>query len=458
MNNSISKPLSILIGIASILIVIRMVVWGGIPDVGPMFWVGVALLLSTMVIFVGLCWYLYFSPLPAGRVNKATQLPASSYLMLLAALVGGLLAAIAVFWDETWHRIYGFSAVLNDFLWAPHKLLYMALGLIALISGMSLYQAIRADRRDVRAGFRAYPYIGMLGLTMAYLIASLPSDQVWHLVFGLDITAWSLPHIALIISFGFAMTSLAAVFLAHAGNQGAKRSFGLNDVLGGIALGAGGVIFLILVTEYDSAAPPTASLGTQAIQVIAERPQWTYPVALIAIGVLIASIGVRLSQRFGVVTIAAIVIAVFRSIAVGFFNASGQMGVVSHLLIGVPMVIIDLWQLIRKDAFESIWYQLAGAAVASMACLVVSVPVINTWLATYQVGMDAIPGAIVAGLLLGAWASLLGNMLGGWLSSLDSGRLPEVAIPRVLGQTAALVVVALVVFLLVFFTATPPTI
>src|SRR6185295_2348991 len=103
MNNSFSKPLSILVGVASLLILIRMVIWGGIPAVGPLFWVGVALLLSTLAIFVGLCWWLYMSPMPAGQVKakQAPQLPAASYLMMLAAVVASLLAAVAIFWDET---------------------------------------------------------------------------------------------------------------------------------------------------------------------------------------------------------------------------------------------------------------------------------------------------------------------------------------------------------------------
>src|SRR5688572_6299346 len=128
-NNSLNKPLGIGVGITTLLILIRMVIWGGIPTGNSLFWVGVAVLLSTVGIFVGLCWWLYLTPLPAGRVKQAPPLPVRSYLMLLAAVVAALTAAVAIFWDETWHRIYGFGAVLSDFLWAPHKLLYIALGL-----------------------------------------------------------------------------------------------------------------------------------------------------------------------------------------------------------------------------------------------------------------------------------------------------------------------------------------
>jgi hypothetical protein len=449
-----NKYVSAGISLSAILVLIRMVVWGGIPNVGPLFWVGVALLMSTMAIFAGLCWWLFFSPLPEGRqIKRSAQLPASSYVMLIAALVAGLMSAIAVFWDETWHRIFGFGAVLDDFLWGPHKILYFSLGTLALISGLSLYRAIRADRSDIRAGFRTFPHIGLLGLAAGYLIASLPSDQVWHLVFGLDITAWSLPHIILILSFGFAMISLAAVFLVSSDGSGA---FNLNHLLGGLTLGVGGVLSLVLVTEYDSIAPTTVQQGQEVLRVIAERPQWTYPVTLVAIGILLASVGVRLSRRFGVVTLAALFIGVFRTIAVTFFNATGQMGMVSHWLVCVPMIGIDLWQLVRKENTNSLRYQMIGAVLSMIVFMIVAIPVINTWLATYKVSMDAIPGAIIFGAIVGAWASLLGNLLGNWLTSLESGRLPEVAVTRVAGPAAVIGAVAAAIFLFFFFTAVPP--
>ncbi len=432
-----------------------MVRWGGIPDVGESkFWLGVAILGSTLAVFGGLCWWLFFSPLPASAKNGSTQLSEGSYVTLLAALFAGLLTIIGVFWDETWHRIYGFAEVLNDFLWAPHKLLYLSLGTLTVVAGMSLYQAIRADRSDVRVGFRSHPYIGMFGLVAAYLMFSLPSDQVWHLIYGLDITAWSLPHILLLTSFGFVMIMLSAVFLS--GER--SSSLSLNTVLGGIAMGIGGVMLLVLVTDYDSAAPPVTQVSAKVVQTLAERPQWTYPVTVVTLGVLIATIGVRLSRRFGVVTIAALTIIVFRSVVVTFFNASKEMGVVSHILIVIPMLIIDAWQLLwrKKDEEPSTRFRIVGVLVACAAFLIVGIPVINGWLATYHINSEAIPGAILVGVILSVWANAIGELFGGWLTSLNSGRLPTVSPTRLVRQIAVSTVVAVVIFLVVFFTAQPP--
>lgn len=446
---------AIALSISFFAVLALMVRWGGVPDVvESKFWLGVAILCSTLAIFGGLCWWLFFSPLPASTQSQAAQLSEGSYLMLFAGLFAGLLTIIGVFWDETWHRIYGFSAVLNDFLWGPHKLLYLSLGTITVVAGMSLYQAIRADRNDVRAGFRSHPYIGMFGLLSTYLLFSLPSDQVWHLVYGLDITAWSLPHILLLTSFGFVMISLAAVFLS-----GERSSFSLNDVLGGIALGIGGVMLLVLVTDYDSIAGPTSTVSAKVLQTLAERPQWTYPVTMIILSVLISTVGVRLSRRFGVVTIAAFTVAIFRSVMVAFFNASQQMGVVSHLLIIIPMVIIDAWQVLwrKKDAAPSMRFQIAGALLACAIFLIIGLPVINTWLVTYHINNDAILGAIVVGMVMSFWASVIGQMFGNWLISLKSGQLPTVAPTRLVRRIAMVTAISIVIFLVIFFTAQPPT-
>ena len=432
-----------------------MVRWGGIPNTGESkFWLGVALLGSTLAVFGGLCWWLFFSPMPASAMKSSTQLSEQAYLMLLAALFAGLLTIIGVFWDETWHRIYGFAEVLNDFLWAPHKLLYLSLGTLTVVAGMSLYQAIRADRSDVRVGFRSHPYIGMFGLLAAYLMFSLPSDQVWHLVYGLDITAWSLPHILLLTSFGFVMISVSAIFLS--GER--SPSMSLNNVLGGLAIGIGGVMLLVLVTDYDSVSAPLTQVSAQALQTLAERPQWTYPVAVATLGIVIASIGVRLSRRFGVVTIAALTIIIFRSIMVTFFNASKEMGVVSHILIVIPMLIIDAWQLLwrKKNEEPSTRFRIAAALVAVASFLIVGIPVINGWLATYHINNESIPGAILVGAIMAVWGNAIGELFGGWLASLNSGRLPTVSPTRLVKQLAVGAVISVVIFLVVFFTAQPP--
>ncbi|MBI5349275.1 MAG: hypothetical protein HZB77_08165, partial [Chloroflexi bacterium] len=49
-------------------------------------------------------------------------------------------------------------------------------------------------------------------------------------------------------------------------------------------------------------------------------------------------------------------------------------------------------------------------------------------------------------------------LFGGWLTSLNSGRLPTVPPTLLVRQFAVSAVIAVVIFLVVFFTAQPPTV
>ncbi len=443
---------TLLMTVIPLLIIIQMVRWGGIPDVGPIFWVGAVILLGTVAVFGGLCWWLFLSPLPATPRRAAPPLSEKIYPILLAALAAGLMVIIGVFWDETWHRTYGVGIVVEDFLWPPHKMLYLSLGILALIACTALFMAARAARGDFRVGFRAQPYMGLLGLLTAYLTFSLPSDAVWHVIYGLDITAWSLPHILLVSSFGLAMLALAAIFLSGRANL---ATFSLNDVLGAFAMSVSGVILLVLVTEYDSTPARVVDVTNNAAATIQARPEWLYPVVLLTLGILLAVIGVRLARRVGVVSLAAVGVAAFRLSAVALFGAWDKMGVASHLMLVVPMVVIDLWQLVeQRTARKSL---ILGAVAAGAAGLAVMLPVIATNFVYPRVTLPIGAAMVVWGLLFAVGAALVADRLGGWLAALEAGRLPSVAFPRLVWQTVVISAVALAIFLVLFFTARPPS-
>jgi hypothetical protein len=111
--------------------------------------------------------------------------------------VSGLLFITGGLWDEIWHRLYGVSEVLNDFLWPPHKMLYGSMGINAAIVLVALFAGLRG-RGSLLQRLRAEPLIALIGVASAYMMFSAPSDAIWHQIYGLDITAWSLPHILLV--------------------------------------------------------------------------------------------------------------------------------------------------------------------------------------------------------------------------------------------------------------------
>jgi hypothetical protein len=120
-----------------------------------------------------------------------------------AAALGVLLAAKAVAgwgvqWDIRWHLLIG-----RDSFWiAPHLMTYAAVALSAVVSfGVLVADTWRARRRPAPPGS-----LTVLGLTgspgwhlawwgMAVTILAAPVDDLWHRLFGLDVTLWSPPHL-----------------------------------------------------------------------------------------------------------------------------------------------------------------------------------------------------------------------------------------------------------------------
>lgn len=60
---------------------------------------------------------------------------------------------------------------------------------------------------------RSNPYVGAVVLIAGYGLLSIPGDAIWHELYGLDLTAWSPPHVFLAMSASFQTLFAAALFL-----------------------------------------------------------------------------------------------------------------------------------------------------------------------------------------------------------------------------------------------------
>jgi hypothetical protein len=116
------------------------------------------------------------------------------WALLAAKLVGGW----GVGWDIRWHLIIG-----RDSFWiAPHVMTYASVVVACVISlGVLVVETWR-----VRGGTAPPDTVTIAGLTgtrgfhlawwgMAIVILAAPIDDLWHRLFGLDVTLWSPPHL-----------------------------------------------------------------------------------------------------------------------------------------------------------------------------------------------------------------------------------------------------------------------
>jgi hypothetical protein len=143
----------------------------------------------------------------ATRVHRAPAVPLASAaageraakVAALAALLGAkALAGWGVQWDIRWHLVIG-----RDSFWiAPHLMTYAGVTIAALVS----FWVLAADTWRARRRPTAPGAVTVLGLTgspgwhlawwgIAATLLAAPIDDLWHRLFGLDVTLWSPPHL-----------------------------------------------------------------------------------------------------------------------------------------------------------------------------------------------------------------------------------------------------------------------
>ena len=131
---------------------------------------------------------------------------------LWTLLLSKLLAGWGVQWDIQWHVLIG-----RDSFWIPpHVMTYAGVALSVIVSfGVLAWESVtRRDGGNLRilglSGTRGF-HLAAWGIALTVLAA--PIDDLWHRLFGLDVTLWSPPHLLGIL--GAAINSLACLVIAR---------------------------------------------------------------------------------------------------------------------------------------------------------------------------------------------------------------------------------------------------
>jgi hypothetical protein len=178
------------------------------------------------------------SSVQTARLGRTTAAPATGVESLAlyrvafwALLAGNLVAGWGVQWDIQWHVQVG-----RDSFWiAPHVMTYGGVALVVLVSFSVLardtFRQLVAGRASMRrpvapmgrpvapvgtarvAGLTGTPgfYLAACGIALTVLAA--PIDDLWHRLFGIDVTLWSPPH--LLGLFGVTVNTLACLLIVR---------------------------------------------------------------------------------------------------------------------------------------------------------------------------------------------------------------------------------------------------
>jgi hypothetical protein len=213
-------------------------------------------------------------------IKYIKEQPVSPLSLLIIAAVGAVAMPFGAYWDISFH----FEDGRESFFSPPHLVIYggILLALIAVLLGIGRKPQSSTWWNHIKSNPpRKYAVLGML-----FVFISGPLDELWHWMFGLDVSVWSPPHVLLIVTAMTAMISLAMFNV--------NRSGLTVDVLRSVLLASallGGSVFL---AEFEYPLP--------SWHVSQFRPEILHPIFLIGFTLIICLIAKRAMQnRYGAV-------------------------------------------------------------------------------------------------------------------------------------------------------------
>jgi hypothetical protein len=333
-------------------------------------WLQAAFFTGTNVLFMALAtWWLYFSPLDAKVGAVQTASPRLGYAIGLALGVAALQLVGGALWDASMHLKTGIVPGGSDFLWPPHIMLYssflfsfvVALAAMAVIAVAGWQQGARDPRQWVRSN----PYVGAVAIASLYMIFTIPGDALWHKLFGVDLTAWSPPHV--MIGLMNAVVVVCALGLLAQSRRAGLAAFWLNAGMVALLALMLNVVYIVGVLEWELP-------GFQSAQVLA-RPLWAYPVVGGTLAYFVLLLAKYLTRARWAATGTALLFYAVRLGVTLTLNETGNIGPLAPLVFLGGALLIDLN--VRERAARHAFRTLAIAAGYCVGYLLVALPVLS---------------------------------------------------------------------------------
>ncbi len=321
---------------------------------------------AALLIFSSLTWFFFFSPAGARSLVTVSR-PSSRLTNLLVAFFGiaMLMMVTGALWDASKHIQTGIVPGGSDFLWPPHLVLYGAFllaFLVALISiGVVAWNGWRSGERDPRRWVRANPTLGTVALAATYALLSIPGDALWHELFGIDLTAWSPPHV--LIALLMATVSLSAVVLWL---QKPVQSFFRDLVTMALLAVTLNEVYIVGVLEWE--------IKQERSVFVNARPIWLYPLVGGGLALIFLLLAKKLTRFRWSATVTALIFYLIRiAISLGLL-VTGNIAPLFPLVFLLGAVLLDV---LPFELIHSAWQRVLGQAAAfTVGYLPVAMPVL----------------------------------------------------------------------------------
>lgn len=420
-----------LIAAIALIVLGAFVVFGGVPtdDRAGIFWIATGVMITLLLGFAAATWHLLFRALPLGhRIPLGNVLPLTNRALLGLLLgIASFSLIISTFWDELWHRQYGIP-LGEDLLWRPHMMMYFTFGTVTILAFFGLFIIIRKSKGTLQQRFRANPVMGLAILTGAFLMYVIPADPIWHAIYGDDISAWSIPHLLLVLCF-IAIMLLSMAF--HMSTFAPRTWSGfwrlsVGDVIPLLMFACVQTIFLqFFTTEYDQ--------GFAAGSVIGGRPDWMLPLILV-LAAAFAGVGVvHTTRRVGAATLSGLIALGIRVALLGIFDTD-LLHLKAPIVILPALIAVDLWyafgvsNLDKQQKSRAAWS--GGAVAAVLATVTITIPSLFPEYYPYMEINDLSVGVgmMTALGLMAAWGgAIIGDYVG--TANKDADPLRDMTIP-----------------------------
>ncbi len=431
---------------------VALLTWAGLPDREqlPAFLLGAGVLGGLLAVTGFLGWYLLLKPLPAGHKRPTAAALNPGHRRLLAALVAisGINIVMGGFWDEVWHRKYGLPFG-EDLLWRPHLLLYAGFTLVIGLSFLGLIRILRHGRGSLQQRFRSDPIVGLLVLVGGFLVYALPADPLWHIIYGEDISAWSLPHLVLTVSFLLIVLLAAAIQLSTLQARAwtwLHRGRG-DDALPLMMAAFGQIVLLqVLTTEWD----------TSSSFVVTNRPEWLLPALLVGVAAFTGTWVTHATRLIGAGSAAGLIALGIRSGLVALFGYEGVTA--SPWIAALPVLLgMDAWYALRWARLGRPSGMLATAAAGLTGAAVLGYPLVNALFFYPEISPGNLPVMLLTGFSAALGGSWLGIRLGDYLATANKQTEGAEDISLPLRLIPATGLAGLLAFIAAFvITAVPP--